>query len=125
MRGIWIDVVRSILVEQAFIHTAIEQVMPCCRQQLRSLRAKKSQFQHIDEQKQQNGNGGDDDYANMNSQYYNNNDQYDTSYSNTDYGQYQDDWAENNMNVADDDLFHWSDNLGFDGVSVMPVSCVN
>lgn len=37
---------------------------------------------------------------------------------------YQDDWVASNQNV-DDDMFHWSDQVGFDGVSIMPVSCVN
>ncbi len=36
-----------------------------------------------------------------------------------------DDWIASNANVADDDLFHWDNNVGFDGVSIMPVSCVN
>jgi hypothetical protein len=40
------------------------------------------------------------------------------------YDNYQDDWVASNTNV-DDDLFHWSDQVGFDGVSIMPVSCVN
>ena len=35
-----------------------------------------------------------------------------------------DDWAKTNMQ-KDDDLFHWNTNVGFDGVSIMPVSCVN
>lgn len=26
---------------------------------------------------------------------------------------------------ADDDVFHWNANIGFDGVSVMPLSCIN
>lgn len=26
---------------------------------------------------------------------------------------------------SDDDLFHWNANVGFDGVSVMPLSCIN
>ena len=26
---------------------------------------------------------------------------------------------------ADDDTFHWNSNIGFDGVSVMPLSCIN
>ncbi|KAL7565641.1 hypothetical protein ACA910_018999 [Epithemia clementina (nom. ined.)] len=26
---------------------------------------------------------------------------------------------------TDDDVFHWNSNVGFDGVSVMPVSCIN
>jgi hypothetical protein len=26
---------------------------------------------------------------------------------------------------ADDDTFHWNQNIGFDGVSVMPLSCIN
>ncbi|CAB9503732.1 expressed unknown protein (Partial), partial [Seminavis robusta] len=26
---------------------------------------------------------------------------------------------------ADDDVFHWNSNVGFDGVSVMPISCIN
>ena len=25
----------------------------------------------------------------------------------------------------DDDTFHWNENIGFDGVSVMPISCIN
>lgn len=37
---------------------------------------------------------------------------------------YEDDWVASNKNV-DDDMFHWSDQVGFDGVSIMPVSCVN
>lgn len=41
------------------------------------------------------------------------------------YGEYVDDWASENANVADDDLFHWNSNVGFDGVSMMPVSCIN
>jgi hypothetical protein len=40
------------------------------------------------------------------------------------YDNYQDDWVASNTNV-DDDMFHWSDQVGFDGVSLMPVSCVN
>jgi hypothetical protein len=26
---------------------------------------------------------------------------------------------------TDDDSFHWNSNIGFDGVSVMPLSCIN
>ena len=26
---------------------------------------------------------------------------------------------------TDDDTFHWNQNIGFDGVSVMPLSCIN
>ena len=26
---------------------------------------------------------------------------------------------------TDDDTFHWNSNIGFDGVSVMPLSCIN
>jgi len=38
-----------------------------------------------------------------------------------------DDYAKKQQNdyVADDDLFHWNANVGFDGVSVMPLSCIN
>jgi hypothetical protein len=25
----------------------------------------------------------------------------------------------------DDDKFHWNQNIGFDGVSIMPLSCIN
>ena len=41
-----------------------------------------------------------------------------------DYFRYEDDWAANNLG-GDDDVFRWDSNYGFDGVSVMPVSCVN
>lgn len=27
--------------------------------------------------------------------------------------------------AVDDDVFHWDQNVGFDGVSVMPLSCIN
>jgi hypothetical protein len=30
-----------------------------------------------------------------------------------------------NYQNADDDKFHWNSNVGFDGVSFMPVSCIN
>ena len=40
------------------------------------------------------------------------------------YGQI-DDWVNYNKDFGDDDLFHWNKNVGFDGVSIMPVSCVN
>ena len=35
-----------------------------------------------------------------------------------------DDWASNQV-LNDDDEFTWNSNVGFEGVSVMPVSCIN
>lgn len=39
-------------------------------------------------------------------------------------GNYNDDWVASNQHI-DDDMFHWSDNTGFDGVSIMPLSCIS
>lgn len=63
--------------------------------------------------------------ANNGNQYYNVNDYYtDDGAQQNAAAEYNDDWAESNVNI-DDDMFHWSDNIGFDGVSVMPLSCIN
>ena len=32
---------------------------------------------------------------------------------------------QNQYEITDDDVFHWDENVGFDGVSVMPLSCIN
>ena len=32
---------------------------------------------------------------------------------------------QNQYQDTDDDTFHWNQNIGFDGVSVMPLSCIN
>ena len=67
-----------------------------------------------------NQNGDDDGYAAENA-----NDDKAAAASDDKYGgEYQDDWAAKNA-VSNDDLFHWNSNVGFDGVSIMPVSCVN
>jgi len=91
-----------------------------------------------------NGNNGDDAYVagddaaaaddaaaqeddNYNDDYYANgddaNDQQEDDAVNN-YANYVDDWAQN-QGVNDDDLFHWNTNVGFEGVSIMPVSCIN
>ncbi|KAL3941938.1 MAG: hypothetical protein SGBAC_003794 [Bacillariaceae sp.] len=65
--------------------------------------------------------------TNNGNQYYNVNDYYtdDRAQQNGGNGEeYADDWASSGQNY-DDDMFHWSDNIGFDGVSVMPLSCIN
>jgi len=54
-------------------------------------------------------NQGDDFYADNDDNY-----QYDEAANGE--GQYRD---------LDDDTFHWNANVGFDGVSVMPISCIN
>ena len=77
----------------------------------------------------------DDNYQGNN--YYNNNTDdantedddagnytYKNSGASNYYGQI-DDWVNYNKDFGDDDLFHWNKNVGFDGVSIMPVSCVN
>lgn len=61
-----------------------------------------------------NANARDDDYYLRNKNKYNNDDA--SSGYQKEQQQYQD---------KDDDLFHWDQNVGFDGVSVMPISCVN
>ena len=60
--------------------------------------------------------------ANNGNQYYNVNDYYTDDGGNGE--TYADDWVASNQNI-DDDMFHWSDNIGFDGVSIMPLSCIN
>ena len=65
---------------------------------------------------------GDDDY-NYNYQYNNNNNGNGGGDDDA-YNKYVDDWASNQV-ANDDDLFHWNSNVGFEGVSVMPVSCIN
>jgi hypothetical protein len=32
---------------------------------------------------------------------------------------------QNKKNNADDDVFHWNTNVGFGGISIMPLSCIN
>jgi len=49
-----------------------------------------------------NAGGGNDDYS-----------------SAMTYQNYDDNWIQ-----SDDDLFHWDNNVGFSGVSIMPVSCI-
>jgi hypothetical protein len=68
--------------------------------------------QYNNQQNNQNSNGdnnggGGDDYSSGSNQ----NDAYKQERN-----QYQN---------ADDDTFHWNANVGFEGVSVMPVSCIN
>jgi hypothetical protein len=77
-----------------------------------------------------NANG--DDYENQNAQNYNNqvytddgagDDYYNNQYKNEDDGYAKE--RQNYQNGGDDDTFHWNSNVGFEGVSVMPVSCIN
>jgi hypothetical protein len=69
---------------------------------------------------------GDDAYANGDDAAAQGDDaaqQYDAT-ENDDYNlqkYYDDDRADQ----TDDDLYHWNQNVGFGGVSIMPVSCVN
>jgi hypothetical protein len=44
------------------------------------------------------------------------------SYSNGDVSNNMD---EQSYQYSDDDVFHWNQNVGFDGVSIMPLSCIN
>jgi hypothetical protein len=69
-------------------------------------------------------NYGDDDTNRNDDRYKNQQNDTDDSSGRGSYGQ-GDDWAAINANIADDDLFHWDNNVGFDGVSIMPVSCIN
>jgi hypothetical protein len=78
-----------------------------------------------------NANG--DDYENQNSQNYNNqvyaddaagDDYYNNQYKNAD-DSYAKEMQSYQNNGGDDDTFHWNSNEGFEGVSVMPVSCIN
>lgn len=63
--------------------------------------------------------------ANNGNQYNNVNDYYTDDRQSSGKGDgYADDWVASNQNI-DDDMFHWSENIGFDGVSVMPLSCIN
>jgi len=66
--------------------------------------------------------GGNDGYYNVN-EYYTDDQAGDDAVA-TGGNEYADDWVASNKNV-DDDMFHWSDNVGFDGVSIMPLSCIN
>jgi hypothetical protein len=61
--------------------------------------------------------GGDD--ASSSSSSSNSNSESSNYYEN-----YLDDWKASNLS-NEDDQFHWSTNDGFDGVSIMPISCVN
>jgi hypothetical protein len=77
-----------------------------------------------------NANG--DDYENSNAQNYNNqvytDDAAGDDYYNNQYKNEDDAYAkerQNYQNNGDDDTFHWNSNEGFEGVSVMPVSCIN
>jgi hypothetical protein len=91
-----------------------------------------------------NGNGDDayytddanangDDYENSNAQNYNNqvyaDDAAGDDYYNNQYKNEDDAYAKERQNYqksgGDDDTFHWNSNEGFEGVSVMPVSCIN
>ena len=68
-------------------------------------------------QNQNQANYRDDDYYLRNKQYYVDDDtaNQDDAYQ-KEQEQYQD---------KDDDEFHWDENMGFDGVSIMPLSCIN
>jgi len=66
-----------------------------------------------------------DDDANGNDDQNQKNATDDGSSSNSGYFGRTDDWASSNANIEDDDLFHWDNKVGFDGVSIMPVSCIN
>ena len=57
--------------------------------------------------------------------YYGNDDKNQVNETESSYYGRSDDWAATNADIVDDDLFHWDNNVGFDGVSIMPVSCVN
>ena len=92
--------------------------------------------------------GGDDYYANNDDggNNYNNDDTDDAGNAYNDdaneYNVYNNDDADDDANGyggdkgysnaeaaayanVDDDVFHWNSNVGFDGVSVMPISCIN
>jgi hypothetical protein len=78
------------------------------------------------------GNANGDDYENQNAQNYNNqvyaddgagDDYYNNQYKNEDDAYAKE--RQNYQNGGDDDTFHWNSNVGFEGVSVMPVSCIN
>lgn len=99
------------------------------------------------------GNGGNNDDAAYDDYYgngddgknnYNNDDNDDANddanddggynvYNNDDVNDDGDDGADKGYSDAeeaayanaDDDVFHWNSNVGFDGVSVMPISCIN
>ena len=70
-------------------------------------------------------------YDDYNNNQYNNNQQADDAgqAGYDDYFKHADDDAYINEKEAfynkDDDTFHWNANVGFDGVSVMPISCIN
>jgi len=61
-------------------------------------------------------NQRDDDYYLRNQKYYVDDDDDDDDGYHKEQQQYQN---------HDDDVFQWSGNNGFNGVSVMPVSCIN
>jgi len=97
-----------------------------------------NQYQQNQYNYNKNNNGGDDAYqavaddavaaynGNQNDDQANNQ-QADQNYD--DYFKHNNDDAykneQENYYAKDDDTFHWNANVGFDGVSFMPVSCVN
>ena len=67
---------------------------------------------------------GDDGNAAVDDAYAANGD--DAAAVNDDAIQQQQVAYDDQMDAAwEDDLFHWNSNVGFDGVSIMPVSCIN
>lgn len=76
-------------------------------------------------------NNGDDDFTD---DYYGSDDDAsayngdDNSYNKRNsYSNANGDGSNNNQSYqySDDDVFHWNQNVGFDGVSIMPLSCIN
>ena len=73
---------------------------------------------------------GDDNVQNDDDNVQNGDDnvQNDNASNGDDFYSYKsngDDNFEQGYSAVDDDVFHWSPELGFEGVSVMPISCIN
>lgn len=69
-----------------------------------------------------NGGGGDDFAGD---DYYGSDDD-EAAYNGDDnayYKAYQNE--KRSYQYSDDDVFHWNQNIGFDGVSILPLSCIN
>jgi hypothetical protein len=82
-----------------------------------------------DDYNQKNRYGDDDAYAAADDYQSNQQNMYNAQNAyGDDYFNHQDDAYRNEQQAFqynDDDSFHWNTNVGFDGVSVLPLSCVN
>lgn len=96
------------------------------------------QMNYYNNDNNNNDDGGNANNYGGNSNYYGDDgssNKYDDAYANDDDaaaaaadddGQQQEQEASvDDLTSFEDDLFHWDTSIGFDGVSIMPVSCIN